>query len=243
MPLCQAVRRADRQCHRKTQGDCHVEIELSAHCPVGRRTTVAALGRENASEEGRADRAQIETRRADAGEPHRRQVPFPDCLGETPCCDFVDAEAGKGLQFAVSFDRAIIDIIVAKRAEVEAAERVVAGSSRIACMSIDPQRRVVQRQRTAERDACLDFGEERRIAIIRTRDQLCADPAFVIDRTQRPGFILVARTTLDREQLARPADILRAGEVLEADIAGDVGEQVERARRIVDLRLAPADGE
>src|SRR5205085_12678995 len=87
--------------HRQAQGDCEVEVELSAEIVIAMNREIRRLSRHRPGEYGGPDVAQVKNGSADFGEADRRQVDLTGDPGELASGDFIDVEAWEAFHFAV----------------------------------------------------------------------------------------------------------------------------------------------
>src|SRR5688500_10721593 len=147
MPVAKAGRRADRKSDRQTRHGGEVTVELRAGRLVIVRRNGTAIDREKTGEQRRPRRAKEKARDADVAEAHRREVQFDHRLGVAASADLADLEAREPLLLAVSLDLAVIDVIIAERAEEEVAQRAFLPSRRSRRGGVNPKRRIAPRQR------------------------------------------------------------------------------------------------
>ncbi len=199
------------------------------------------VAKQHAGEHGRTHRAQIEGRRADVAETHRREIPFADRLDEAARTDGVDVESGEAVELAVALDVAVVDIIVAEGAEVEIVEAVLGIAGAVAGRSVTPERGVLPGQRPAGARIQPGLGEEGAARVIRAEHAAQVIALFVVDGAQRLVNVVVVERELQRAQAGRArGHVLRAGQRVEAGIEFEIGGEIEPARRIVDQRLGVA---
>src|SRR5690349_7999025 len=105
--------------------DGEIPVGLDAYGLQRPAIAKAGFGLKRAHEAGRAQRTQEKAWNANIFKPHRRQVHFGYRAYEGAGADLVDLKPRKAVVFAVTFHFAIIDVIVAEGAHVEAAERAL----------------------------------------------------------------------------------------------------------------------
>ena len=152
----------------------------------------AAVGRGRchcAGEDRRPDVAQVECGRSDFGKADRRQVHFAGHPGEAAGGDLVDVEAGEAFHFPIPLLRAIIDVIVAERADVISGERTESGAATHTTVGVNPRRAIAPRQRGAGTQAAVELGEEVAVGVVGGGDDPPLDALFVIDTAERLGGV------------------------------------------------------
>src|SRR3954469_3431074 len=104
-------------------------------------------------------------------------------------------------------------------------------------MGIDPHGAVRQRKRQSVVDAAVELRVEVALREIDAGDRPPGDAFLMIDAPERLAGVGVSRTRFEREDVLWARDILRGGQLFQAEEDRSGGEKIELARRIVDLRV------
>src|SRR6185437_1654339 len=141
-------------------------------------------------------RAEIESGRTHIGEADGWQIPFGHRADESARAQGVDIEAGEAFIFAIAFHRAVVDIVVAERAEIEIAQRALPVAASGSRRRIEPGRGMLPRQHETEVEGGENLGEEFGARIVAEERKARLITLLVIDRTERAREICVFQSDL-----------------------------------------------
>src|SRR5207245_4013582 len=116
------------------------QIGVRADAAVVLARRLAGIRKQRSAEHRGSQPVQIEAGRAGRFEDDRRQIPLDHLAYKAPRAYLIDVEAWERVILAIALDVAVVDVVVAERAEVVACDRIVGIAAREAGGAAEPNR-------------------------------------------------------------------------------------------------------
>ncbi len=215
-----------------------MQLQVELQADIERFDLVARgvrVGHERGGEEGRTDPAAIEPGAAQGLEPDRGQVQLKHAFHEGTAIERIDLEPRHAEQFPVALGLAVVHVVVAEPAEIRVGQGFFDFARRHAGASADPERGVVEGQRPANVELAEQARRDVALGMVGVGHERPQDAGLVVDAADRgPGKFVDEPDLGLAELVGRRLDVLKARQRVEVTEIGDLGDEAQRFRRLVE---------